>query len=167
MSVLDMKSVPCKWCKVPTTYTGTEECDPCHQMRIRVQRRPELAHQMIKNCFVAELNRLQAQNRALADDLLARADVEEQLEIAKQQIENQDKTIKAMGTDRRALRADTVKSVIEALCKWKSEHVLPLNHLSPEKAILDALTGDGEEHEEPEHCGISFHHALCDCREGT
>ena len=26
--------VPCKWCGLRTTYLGTQECDPCHQIRV-------------------------------------------------------------------------------------------------------------------------------------
>ncbi len=28
--MMDLPTVPCVYCGVPTTYTGTKHCDPCH-----------------------------------------------------------------------------------------------------------------------------------------
>ena len=29
------ETVPCQWCATPTTYTGTKECNDCHEIRMR------------------------------------------------------------------------------------------------------------------------------------
>lgn len=28
------RTVPCKWCKEPTTFLGTRECNGCHYLRV-------------------------------------------------------------------------------------------------------------------------------------
>lgn len=38
--------VPCRWCATPTTYTGTRECDPCHNVRTRADRDPGLVRRI-------------------------------------------------------------------------------------------------------------------------
>lgn len=38
---------PCRHCGKPTFMLGTKECDGCHELRIRVQRDPELALRML------------------------------------------------------------------------------------------------------------------------
>lgn len=30
MNLKPLPTVPCKYCGTPTTYTGTKQCDPCH-----------------------------------------------------------------------------------------------------------------------------------------
>lgn len=30
MSIPELPTVPCVYCGTPTTYTGTQHCDPCH-----------------------------------------------------------------------------------------------------------------------------------------
>lgn len=32
------ETVPCRICDKPTTYLGTKECDPCHEVIIRLDR---------------------------------------------------------------------------------------------------------------------------------
>lgn len=34
--LLAEEEVPCKWCGTPTPMTGTEECDPCYELRWRI-----------------------------------------------------------------------------------------------------------------------------------
>lgn len=34
---MNQATVACKWCSKPTTFLGTRECDPCHQLRLRLQ----------------------------------------------------------------------------------------------------------------------------------
>lgn len=44
---LGQATVPCKWCRLPTTYLGTRECDPCHELRVRISRDPTRARQIL------------------------------------------------------------------------------------------------------------------------
>lgn len=39
--------VPCKWCFIPTTNTGTRCCDPCWELFHRIGNAPALAQRMI------------------------------------------------------------------------------------------------------------------------
>lgn len=34
----DDPTVPCRICKTPTRYLGTKECDPCHEVLIRINK---------------------------------------------------------------------------------------------------------------------------------
>lgn len=36
MNVYEPKTCPCKWCGKPTRMLGTKECDPCHELRKRI-----------------------------------------------------------------------------------------------------------------------------------
>lgn len=41
-------TVPCKWCKKPTTYLGTRECDPCHNAAMALKyTNPEVLANML------------------------------------------------------------------------------------------------------------------------
>lgn len=33
---MNVPTVPCRWCKRPTDFIGTRECDNCHEIRMRV-----------------------------------------------------------------------------------------------------------------------------------
>lgn len=49
------EEVPCKWCGEPTTYTGTEECNNCHEIRCRIHpENLEIILKMIIACITRE-----------------------------------------------------------------------------------------------------------------
>lgn len=40
-------TVPCRWCGKPTPMTGTKECDPCHELRVRINMDPEITSRIL------------------------------------------------------------------------------------------------------------------------
>jgi hypothetical protein len=40
-------TVPCIWCGTPTAYTGTKQCDACHELDKRISDSPELAARIV------------------------------------------------------------------------------------------------------------------------
>lgn len=46
MNCAPLPTVPCRWCGEPTTYCGTRECDPCHNVASRAYRDPALARRI-------------------------------------------------------------------------------------------------------------------------
>lgn len=43
----DLSTCPCKWCGEQTNYTGTRECDYCHNMSGGIERKPKIALKML------------------------------------------------------------------------------------------------------------------------
>ena len=44
---MNQETIPCKYCGKPTLLLGTKECDGCHELRVRIERDPEMAHAML------------------------------------------------------------------------------------------------------------------------
>lgn len=47
-SSVEKPTVPCRWCKTPTTMTGTEMCDPCWGLKNGIEHNPVVARRMLE-----------------------------------------------------------------------------------------------------------------------
>jgi hypothetical protein len=46
---VEEKNVPCKLCNTPTTFTGTELCNRCWELKSRIEMHPELARKILED----------------------------------------------------------------------------------------------------------------------
>lgn len=66
----DGSSCPCKWCGVKTTYTGTKECDRCHNITSSLHGMPGTAIYKILQAELPDLFPMPATAAARAHQLL-------------------------------------------------------------------------------------------------
>jgi hypothetical protein len=46
---IEEETVPCKICGTPTTFTGTELCNRCWELKSRIEMYPELARKILED----------------------------------------------------------------------------------------------------------------------